>query len=179
MKLYVKIDNEDDSFFFGAFCGTYGVVIDRLPISFGLWCIDNTSKSAHYLTAIEVRDIPKSFWLDWDTAHIESLYNNEIIGRFNQGKLQWTLMNYEALEPMVQVLMYGAKKYDRDNWVKACPNRLDLLDSLARHYVKLVAGESVDPESGLPHIGHLMCNAMFYSYWEQKTNGQFENYKSE
>ena len=33
-----------------------------------------------------------------------------------------------------------------------------------RHWMALCDGESLDKESGLPHIGHIMCNAMFYSY---------------
>jgi len=140
----------------------------------GYYCLDNTENSLSAISQDEIKSIPASFILSWDKKHIDDLFKNRIIGRFNEGKPQWTLMDSDAMLPMISVLAYGKKKYDRDNWKKACPKRLDLMDSLQRHAMKIIAGESVDPESGLPHIGHLMCNAMFYSYWEQKTNGLFE-----
>ena len=177
MKIYVDILNDSQFTEFNVFCSINSIsqeYYDRPK--FGVFCLDNTEKKAYYPTEHEVESTPKSFILKWDLDHVRNLYLNKIIGRFNQGKMQWTMMDFKAMEPMIQVLMYGAKKYDRDNWKKACPKKLDLLDSLERHFVGLVAGESVDPESGLAHIGHLMCNAMFYSYWEQKTNGLFENF---
>jgi len=33
--------------------------------------------------------------------------------RYNQGKMEWGLINYKAMEPMIKVLMYGAKKYTK------------------------------------------------------------------
>lgn len=76
---------------------------------------------------------------------------------------------------MVQVLEYGATKYAPDNWKKGL-NREEILESLLRHVFELMdqvdRGESdLDSESGLEHIGHIMCNAMFYSY--HKRNNSF------
>ena len=37
--------------------------------------------------------------------------------KYDQDKLQWSLMPWDALEETVRVLMYGAKKYpEPDNW---------------------------------------------------------------
>lgn len=83
--------------------------------------------------------------------------------RFNQGKLQWHLVDFRALEPMVKVLMYGANKYAPDQWKNGLSLK-DTLDSLHRHTFALQHGETVDPESGEPHIGHALCNLLFYSY---------------
>lgn len=85
--------------------------------------------------------------------------------RDNTGKLDWSLVDFEALEPMVKVLEFGAKKYERDNWKKGGKlfTSLSILNSLMRHVFALVSGETHDLESGLPHIGHIMCNAMFWS----------------
>jgi hypothetical protein len=143
---------------------------------FGIFCIDTVERSIS--TGGVPGDLPKSFIIDWDLKKVDDLFENRVLARFNEGKPQWTLMDSDAMLPMINVLGYGCLKYDRDNWKKACPKRLSLMDSLQRHALKIIAGESIDPESGLPHIGHLMCNAMFYSYWEQKTNGQFENFVS-
>lgn len=83
--------------------------------------------------------------------------------RFNQGKTKWSLVDFESLTPLVEVLEFGAKKYSRDNW-KIGLDRDEILDSMFRHMVKLLSGEEFDEESKLHHIGHIMANAKFYSY---------------
>jgi hypothetical protein len=83
--------------------------------------------------------------------------------RYNQGKLQWSLMDMKSFEPMIRVLEFGAKKYARDNWKKGMFLSA-IYDSLTRHMISFMAGEDNDPESGLPHIGHIQCNIMFMSY---------------
>lgn len=84
--------------------------------------------------------------------------------RYNQGKPRWSLVHFNSLEPMVKVLMYGADKYAVDNWKKGLDRR-EILDSMMRHLGALMDGQEVDPESGEYHIGHIMCNCMFYSYF--------------
>lgn len=91
--------------------------------------------------------------------------------RYNEGKRKWSLVNFKALEPMIEVLEYGATKYEPFNWQKGL-NDKEILESLQRHLAKLFDGEEIDNESGLHHIGHILCNAMFYSYFlnKNKTN---------
>lgn len=72
-------------------------------------------------------------------------------------------VHFNSLKPMVKVLEFGALKYAPDNWRKSMDKR-ELLNSLLRHIADLVDGEEFDKETNLPHIGHIMCNAMFYSY---------------
>ena len=172
MKIYTWIETEEEFASFVGFLSAHNLHRAEYFTPLMYYWIDNETCDVDVIAG---NKIPAGYLIKWDPVYIGKMYRNEIIGRFNQDKLQWTQLDFEALEPMVQVLMYGSKKYDTRNWAKACPNRLDLLDSLSRHFIKLVQGESIDSESNLPHIGHLMCNAMFYSYWEQKTNGQFEN----
>lgn len=80
--------------------------------------------------------------------------------RFNDGKVQLSMIDLNALEPMARVLEFGAEKYARDNWKKGMP-LTKTLDSMLRHIAALQRGEYFDPESGLPHIGHIQCNALF------------------
>jgi hypothetical protein len=178
VKLYIKIGDHLEIDQLAVLCKKHNVNSIGAAFSNTIYCLDNTANTLSIPLASELTELPASFILKWDFQHIEDLFLNKILARFNEGKLEWSLMNADAMGPMIQVLMYGCKKYERDNWKKACPKRLSLMDSLQRHALKIIAGESIDPESGLPHIGHLMCNAMFYSYWEQKTNGQFENFVS-
>lgn len=103
--------------------------------------------------------------------------------RHNKGKLEWSLLHYKSLEPLIKVLMFGANKYSRDNW-KLGQDPKKVLESLQRHVAALMDGETNDSESGLPHIGHVMANAMFYSYFtgegkkhETKKRGRSKNSK--
>jgi len=83
--------------------------------------------------------------------------------RFNAGKLKWSLVSWRALEPLVQVLMFGAKKYDPHNWKRGL-KYTEVTESLQRHLNSFIEGEDYDKESKLSHVGHILCNAMFLSY---------------
>ena len=89
--------------------------------------------------------------------------------RYNEGKPKWSLVDFKSLEPMVRVLEYGCTKYEKNNWKKGLDNT-EVLESLSRHLFALMSGEELDPESQLPHIGHIMCNALFYQYHKNKEN---------
>jgi hypothetical protein len=64
--------------------------------------------------------------------------------------------------------MFGAKKYAPENWKKGLDKK-EILESIMRHVAELMDGKELDDESGLPIMGHIQCNAMFYNY--------FANYK--
>jgi hypothetical protein len=97
--------------------------------------------------------------------------------RFNEGKRQWALVDFESLEPMVEVLEFGAKKYSPDNWKKGLPVR-SIVESLLRHIFAFLRGQDKDPESGISHIGHMMCNLMFLSYVMKHKKEEFDNRKT-
>ena len=88
---------------------------------------------------------------------------DNLADRFNNGKLRWSLISWEALKPMVQVLMFGAEKYEPNNWKKGLKYST-ISESLQRHLYSFMEGEDNDPESKLSHLGHILCNAMFLSW---------------
>lgn len=83
--------------------------------------------------------------------------------RYNEGKLQWSLVDFKSLEPMVQVLEFGAKKYAPNNWKKGLETQ-KIMESLLRHAFAFMSGEDNDPENGISHVGHMQCNLMFLQY---------------
>lgn len=89
--------------------------------------------------------------------------------RYNDGKRKWSLVHFKSLEPLVEVLEFGAKKYAPENWKKGLDKK-EILESMMRHLMSLMDGEALDPESKKHHIGHIMCNAMFYSYFDNELN---------
>lgn len=80
--------------------------------------------------------------------------------RFNKDKPKYSLLDLQSLEPCVKVLEFGALKYAPNNWKKGLIMS-EILDSMMRHIAALQSGEMIDPESGLSHIGHIQCNALF------------------
>jgi len=80
--------------------------------------------------------------------------------RHDSGKPQMDLLSPIAMEGTASILTFGAKKYAAHNWRKGMLWSRSIA-SLMRHLFKFIGGEDTDPESGLPHIDHVACNAMF------------------
>ena len=80
--------------------------------------------------------------------------------RYNYGKPEFSYVDLNCLTECAKGLQYGAMKYERDNWKLGMPQN-SILDSLMRHIAAIQRGEEIDPESGVSHIGHIQCNAMF------------------
>ena len=106
-----------------------------------------------------------------DPENMENL--SEKADRFNDGKPEWALVDFKSLEPMVAVLEFGAKKYSRDNWKKGLFTQ-KICESMLRHVFAYLSGEDNDPESGLSHIGHMQCNALFLAYMAREKK-EFDN----
>ena len=77
--------------------------------------------------------------------------------RFNGGKPDYSLIPLTTMEDEARVWMYGKQKYAAWNWAKGMPWSVPLA-CLMRHMAAWQRGEEVDPESGLPHLAHAMCN---------------------
>ena len=95
-----------------------------------------------------------------DEAAVAAANRAMRFGNTRDNKPQFSLIDMNCLEPMARVLDFGAKKYARDNWKKGMP-LTEIMDSMFRHLAALQRGEWIDPDSGLPHIGHIQCNALF------------------
>lgn len=80
----------------------------------------------------------------------------------DEGKLQWSLIPFKQLEPVVKVLEEGVKKYGRENWKTVEKRRFK--DALLRHVLSYIGGEEVDAEDGLSALAHIICNCLFLEY---------------
>lgn len=77
------------------------------------------------------------------------------------GKLRYDLLPWKALEGVVKVLTFGARKYTPNGW-KTVPNGMERYEAaMLRHLAAIKRGEKYDPESKLRHVDHLLCNAGF------------------
>jgi hypothetical protein len=67
-----------------------------------------------------------------------------------------------AVEEVVKVLTYGAKKYpDADNWKKLDDLERRYCGSSMRHEIAHNKGELIDPESDCYHLSHKICGDLF------------------
>lgn len=87
--------------------------------------------------------------------------------RYNKDKTQlsFVLEAPNALKGTSDVLTFGAAKYARRDWKKGMPKE-EVIDSLMRHLVKYMNGEFLDEESTLPHVSHILTNALFLAEFE-------------
>ena len=74
-------------------------------------------------------------------------------------------LSKERLEDAARVFAYGARKYAAWNWAKGQPWSVPT-GCLLRHAMAILGGEDIDPESQLPHWGHLACNAIMLAHFE-------------
>lgn len=85
--------------------------------------------------------------------------------KFDTEKPRWDLLPLETVEEMVEVLTYGANKYEDNNWKHVQSNRY--VAALMRHITAYQSGEQNDAESGLHHLAHAMTNVMFLLWLER------------
>lgn len=95
--------------------------------------------------------------------------------KYDKGKPRMELLVQgcpNAMEQVATVLTFGAEKYAAHSW-QTVPNGDDrYLAALLRHLTAIGKGEQADPESGLSHLAHVACNALFILELEcQKKTG--------
>ncbi len=95
----------------------------------------------------------------------------------SKGKVRWSLVPFDALEPVVRVLEYGAvTKYAMDNW-KNVPYKGPYMDAIVRHWKKyFIDGEECDGESGQSHLAHLACDVLFLLHDRLVSDVPFDQY---
>jgi hypothetical protein len=98
----------------------------------------------------------------------EALRVLEVLGR-------WQCRDVDAADILAEmdewhadcarVFDYGRKKYAEWNWAKGMKWSVPLACAV-RHCLAILRGEENDPESGLPHRGHVACNIVMLAQYE-------------
>jgi len=81
--------------------------------------------------------------------------------KYDQDKLPYHLLPYDALDEVVKVLQHGAKKYSSRNWEQGI--EYSRLYSAATRHAKdfFQYREQFDNDSGIHPIAHSICNLLF------------------
>jgi hypothetical protein len=89
--------------------------------------------------------------------------------KFDAGKRDWTLLPFDALEEVVEVLEGGEKKYARDNWKKVTNGQARYIKGAFRHLIAYQNGEKIDSDFGKSHLAHAIC-CLLFALWFDKTD---------
>ncbi len=84
---------------------------------------------------------------------------------FDEGKVSLqNILFFKGLDDVAKVGDYGAKKYGQWNLLGGS-EWMRYLGSCARHLTAVVRGQWLDAESKLPHLAHLIYNALIIMEW--------------
>lgn len=91
----------------------------------------------------------------------------------DKGKLLFSCLTRDLAGPLravAAVLTYGAQKYAKNSWQSVPDAEGRYEDALDRHLNAWKMGEKFDPESGLHHLAHAACNALFLLWFQMKND---------
>jgi|SRR6185312_14093137 len=129
--------------------------------------------------SIPPKETPREVWEQYVDAaeaskeadRIFREYQNDKLAAFVSGrgtkhdgnKPDLTLVNRQVVEAAARALMYGARKYGRDNYKLGIDeNRIKA--AILRHLFADLDGERLDPESGLEHLDHVAAGVAMWAY---------------
>lgn len=132
----------------------------------------NVSTPTHEPSTVE-----NGMQLNFGCDDLAQRYSKENMGtKYDSGKPMIDLIVPEFIVGMAKILTFGAQKYGRENWKKGLEyNRL--YAALQRHALAYHSGEHVDSESGLSHMLHVACNAMFIFWYDEIVQTALEDKK--
>ena len=81
--------------------------------------------------------------------------------KYDQDKPLWNLLPWDSVKEVVDVLTFGAKKYEPENWKKVPDARNRYFAAAMRHLTAWWEGEKKDTETGLSHLAHAVCCLLF------------------
>ena len=94
--------------------------------------------------------------------------------KFDGDKPMWALLPLKAVEQIVIVLTYGAKKYGRENWKELDDFYYRYTSAIGRHWTKWQSGEPWDADFfkrygiKVSHLAMIATNAIFLLWKEME-----------
>ena len=93
---------------------------------------------------------------DFKPCEVDSTPDFSKAIKYDVNKPQWSILPFEALEEVVKVFMYGAKKYNKNNFRQGF-EASRLVDASLRHIISWNKGIDNDPETNISHLAHATC----------------------
>ena len=117
-------------------------------------------------------ELPGSYTLKASESSVQRVPDAPKIpgAKSDQGKLQLSMVPPAMIYAVAKIREYGNKKYaDPENWRRVDPEKFH--EAMLRHCMAVWEDwRSIDSESGLPHLWHLMCNGAFLCAMMEEKN---------
>ena len=102
---------------------------------------------------------------------------HKVAVKHDDGKDEYHLLPWDAVQCIAKILAFGAKKYSPGNWEKGfeysrCYN------ALMRHINAWWSGENLDADTGKSHLWHAGCNILFLIAFELRGTGNDDRKKA-
>ncbi len=95
--------------------------------------------------------------------------------KHDAGKVDFTYIPNSAMREISKAFMFGAEKYDSENWAKGFKFRRPAAAAL-RHIYAWLSGEDKDPESGITHLAHACCCLIMLIHFQVHKTGTDDRY---
>ena len=141
------------------------------PINFDYWCdVKNT------ITLQQLRDmvnqeqdepfLTPETTLNDQYAEIEQVRQSGM--KFDNNKPRYSLLPKGAVNSVIEVLEFGAKKYSADNWQEVDNAKERYYNAAMRHIDLWWNGEKLDSETNVHHLAHAATNLFFLMWFDNK-----------
>jgi len=94
-------------------------------------------------------------------------------------KPRWDLLPWAEVGQVVEILTFGAKKYEDNNWKRVQFAEPRYLAAAMRHLVAWIEGAEKDEESGKSHLAHAVCCLLFIMWFRNEPSRRKSNSISE
>ena len=88
--------------------------------------------------------------------------------KHDSNKPRYSLLPTGTVNQVIQVLEYGAVKYETGNWQRVPSARTRYYDAAMRHIDDWWNGSEIDEESSLPHLAHAICCLLFLLWFDEQ-----------
>lgn len=110
--------------------------------------------------------IDQSKSLNDQYAEIEQVRQSGM--KFDSNKPRHSLLPKGAVNSVIDVLEFGAKKYSADNWQEVDNAKERYYNAAMRHIDLWWNGEKLDPETNVHHLAHAATNLFFLMWFDNK-----------
>lgn len=168
-------------------CGNYIIFWKDEKYSFSVseenkWCYKSCDDSSYFSLGeymneygdVEViwqrhtqpEELPFMDSLNDQYAEIEQVRQSGM--KFDSNKPRHSLLPKGAVNSVIEVLEFGAKKYSADNWQEVDNAKERYYNAAMRHIDSWWNGEKCDPETGIHHLAHAATNLFFLMWFDNK-----------